>query len=227
VEEFTDFFSKPPSETGARIAVIRGVGDKYFCAGADLEELGGKSIQEQREGFFQLALLYETIRKSRMITIAAVNGLALGGGCGIAAACDIAVSSNTARFGLPEINLGIAPLIVLMPVMRSIGKKKAFLLAARGRIISAEDALELGLISSVFPQEKLDDEAAGLARDLAGKSGVALSLIKQGVQDTGEDNNLEVYEHLTELLAYNMSTEDAKEGVAAFREKRSPVWKHR
>jgi enoyl-CoA hydratase len=180
IKESIDFFSKAPSETGARIAIIKGVGGKYFSTGSDLEELAGGSIRDQREGFTRLALFYESIRRSRMISIASVNGLALGGGCGLAAVCDIAIASKTAKFGLPEINLGIAPLVVLLPVMRSIGSKRAFLLAARGESITAKEAfLRIGLISSLFEEERLDDEAGKLARELVNKSGIVLSLRKK------------------------------------------------
>jgi len=227
VGELIDFFSRVPSETGARIAVIRGVGEKCFCAGADVGELGGKSIQEQREGFSRLAFCYETIRKSQMISIAAVNGLALGGGLGLVSVCDLAITSKTANFGLPEINLGMAPLVVLLPVMRSIGTKTAFFLASRGKTIGAEEALRMGLVSSVVEEGKLDEEAANLARELADKSGVVLSLMKQGIQEADPFNYSQAYAYLKELLTYNMLLEDPKEGIAAFKEKRRPVWKHR
>jgi enoyl-CoA hydratase/carnithine racemase len=226
IEEFIDFFSKNPLENGTRVAVIRGVGKKYFCAGADIGELNQKTISDQREGFLKFNLFYESVRKSQMISIATVNGLALGGGCGLAAVCDIAIASKTAKFGLPEINLGLAPMIVLLPVMRSIGIKMAFLLASRGHLINAEEALKIGLISSLVEEESLDDEARKLASELAGKSGIILSLIKQGIQGAEEFNYPRAYEYLKELLTYAMLTEDSNEGIQAFKEKRRPVWKH-
>jgi len=226
IKESIDFFSKAPSETGARIVIIKGVGGKYFSTGSDLEELAGGSIRDQRKGFARLALFYESIRRSRMISIASVNGLALGGGCGLAAVCDIAIASKTAKFGLPEINLGVAPLIVLLPVMRLIGSKRAFWHAARGKTITAKDALRIGLVSSLFEKERLDDEASNLAREMVNKSGIVLSLIKKGVQEANEFSYSKAYKYLKELLTYNISTEDFKEGIAAFQEKRSPIWKH-
>jgi enoyl-CoA hydratase/carnithine racemase len=227
VEEMTDFFSRDPSDIGARIAILMGAGAKFFCSGADIGELVSKNSLEQRRGFAKLARLYETVRTSPIISIAAVNGLALGGGCGLAASCDIAIAAVTARFGLPEINLGLAPLIVLLPVMRSIGIKKAFVLAARGHFITAEEAWRIGLISDLVAQETPASEAGKLASELMEKSGVVLRFIKKGLQGAEEFNYSRSYAYLQETITSSMLTEDVKEGIAAFLEKRRPVWKHR
>lgn len=227
IDEFIDFFSKTVSESGSRIAVIRGVGGKFFCAGADIEELGQKNIPNQRQSALRYSLFFESIRQSEMISIAAVNGLALGGGCALAAACDMVIASKTAKFGLPEINLGIAPTGVLVPILHSIGTKMTFLLASRGYSITSGEALRMGLISAVVEDEKLDEEARKLALELAAKSGIALSLCKQAIQGAEEFNHKKAYEYLKEISTYNMLTQDSKEGLLAFKEKRQPSWKHR
>lgn len=227
IEEFIDFFSKTQSKSGARVVIIRGVGEKFFCAGADVGDLSEKSISDYRESALQYSLFYESIRRSQLISIATVNGLALGGGCGLVAACDIAIASKTAKFGLPEINLGVAPTIVLLPVMRAIGTKMAFLLASTGNFISSDRALKIGLISSVVEDEKLDNEAEKLALKLAGKSRIVLSFVKQAIQGADEFNYPRAYEYLKEFSTYNILTEDSKEGLSAFKENRQPVWKHR
>lgn len=145
------------------------MGGKFFCAGADIEELGQKNIPNQRQSALRYSLFFESIRQSEMISIAAVNGLALGGGCALAAACDMVIASKTAKFGLPEINLGIAPTGVLVPILHSIGTKMTFLLASRGYSITSGEALRMGLISAVVEDEKLDEEARKLALELAAK----------------------------------------------------------
>lgn len=220
MEEFIDIFSKPVSETGISIAIIRGVGEKFFCAGVDIGELSRKDVPAQREGFSKLIRFFESIRQSEIISIAAVNGLALGGGCGLAAVCDIAIAAEEAQFGLPEINAGLAPMIILLPLVRLVGSKTAFLLASKGHFISAEEAAKIGLISSVFKKGMLDDEANKLAYDLAGKSRTALSFIKQGMQWTSEFNYPRAYEYLKEFLTYTMLSDDSREGIRAFKEKR-------
>jgi enoyl-CoA hydratase len=226
VSELLDFFSQKPSAVGARAAIIGGVGEKFFCAGSDIGDLMKKDVEEQSEGFSELALMFEAIRKSQIISIASVQGLALGGGFGLTASCDIAIASRSARFGLPEINLGIAPMIVLLPVMRAIGMKQAFLLSSRGNIIAADEALRIGLISAIVEKDELDNEAKKIAIELVEKSGIALELIKKGLQRVEDYNYVKAYEYLQDVIKFSMTTKDAKEGLSAFTEKRPPKWKH-
>ncbi len=226
VAELTDFFSKKPSTIGARIAVLSGVGEKFFCAGSDINDLMKKDTAALSEGFLKLAQLYETVRKSEIISISAVQGLALGGGFGLAASCDIAIAADSARFGLPEINLGIGPMIVLLPVMKTIGTKRTFLLAARGNIISAREAMEAGLLSGIVKRTQLGIEAQKMAIELREKSGLAVGLIKKGLHCVEEFDPLKAYEYLRELILFNMTAPDAKEGLSAFTEKRQPKWTH-
>lgn len=142
IEEFLDFFSKPMHRPEGRIVVITGSGQKCFCTGMDVNELGRKEICDLRESNSQLYRVFESIVNSEMVTVAAVNGIALGGGVGLAVSCDITLAARTAKFGLPEINLGLPPLIVLLPVIRLVGIKKAFWLSATGHFISAEEVGE-------------------------------------------------------------------------------------
>lgn len=227
VGELLEFFSQDPSKAGARVAVVRGGGEKFFCAGSDIGDLSKRDTAETEGGFTLLSSMYEAVRKSRIISIAAVRGLALGGGCGLTASCDIAIASNLAQFGLPEINLGIAPMIVLLPMIRAIGHKMAFNMAARGHRISAQEALAFGLISEVVEDGKLDGEVRKIASELAAQSGVALGIIKKGIQEAEKFNYVDAYYYMNELINLNMATEDAKEGLSAFMEKRQPRWKHR
>jgi enoyl-CoA hydratase len=227
VKEFIDLFSKTSSDVGARVVVIRGMGKKFFCSGADVEEYTKKNMSQQREAFLQYALLFETMRQSPMISIAAVNGLALGGGCSLAAMCDIAIASTAARFGLPEINVGLVPTLALIPVMRSIGVKMTFLLATRGHFITAEEAYKMGLVSSVVEEEKLDDEATKIGSDLVGKSEIVLRLTKKAIQEGEQFNYSRSYGPLEEINTSSLLTEDSKEGIVAFIEKRQPIWRHR
>jgi len=226
VGELFDFFSKKPSDTGVRVAILRGVGEKFFCAGSDIGDMMRKDVPEQSEGFRELSLLYETIRQSPIISIAAVQGIAIGGGLGLIASCDMAVAADSARFGLPEINIGIAPMIVVLPVMRVIGIRRTFLLASRGHLVTSDEALQMGLISAVVEKDQVEDEARRIAFELTQKSAVALNILKQGIQGVEEFNYARAYEHLKLLITVNMTSQDAKEGLRAFKEKRKPEWTH-
>ena len=227
IEEFIEFFSKTTEKGDALVVTINGVGEKFFCAGADIGDLDKEGISHPREVANRYALLYESIRRSPMISIAVVNGLALGGGAGLAAACDIGIAAKRAKFGITEINIGVPPTTVLIPIIQAIGNKKTLIMALTGRLIDSGEALRIGLISSVVEDESLEDKSRELAFDLAGKSGIALSISKQAVHGANEFNYSRAYEYLKELTTYSWLTEDCKEGFLAFKEKRKPVWRHK
>ena len=122
--------------------------------------------------------------------------------------------------------LVLGAMIVLLPVIKAIGMKQAFLLASRGNIITAAEALEIGLISAIVEKGELDNEAKKIATELIEKSGIALELIKKGMQRVEEYNYVKAYEYLQDIIKFSMTTEDAKEGLIAFTENRQPKWKH-
>jgi len=209
----------------ARVVLIRGAGDRAFCAGADLKAvLGHASALEVREHFGGIATILEVMARMRKPIIAQVHGYALAGGCGLAAGCDLVVASEDAVFGLPEIKIGLLPLIVMAPILRSIGRKRGLLMVLSGDQINARDALEMGLVSLLVPRELLETKARELAEKLAGYSPLALALAKEGfatIQDMEYGKSLH---YLRELSAVVALSDDAKEGIGAFFEKRPPRW---
>jgi enoyl-CoA hydratase len=208
-----------------RCVVITGAG-RAFAAGADVREMAGATAVEMLGGYrFQQ---WERIRKVTLPLIAAVNGLALGGGCELAMLCDMIIAAETASFGQPEINLGIMPGAGgTQRLTRAIGKARAMELVLTGRPISARQAEAWGLVTRVVPAESVLDEAMRLAREIAGKAPVAVRLAKEAVLkafDTHLEGGLD-YERKAFYLLF--ATEDRAEGIAAFLEKRTPVFKGR
>ena len=212
-------------ETDARVVLVRGAGDRAFCAGADLKAVAGHaSTIEAREHFGGIANILELMARMRKPIIAQVHGYALAGGCGLAAGCDLVVASEDAVFGLPEIKVGLLPLIVMAPIVRSVGRKRGLLMVLSGEQITARDAWEMGLVSLLVPRELLEVKARELAEKLAGYSPSALALAKEGfmtIQDMEYGKSLHYLRELSALVALS---EDAKEGIAAFFEKRPPRW---
>ena len=207
------------------VIVLTGSGERSFIAGADIKEMDGKTPLEARaysELGQEIAHKLETMRKP---TIAAVNGYALGGGCEIALACDIRLASTNARFGQPEINLGIIPGwggTQRLARATNIGYAKELILS--GRMVDAEEARERGLVQHVYPPDRLLPEAMALAQLLATKSPVALHYAKESTNRALHGDIGGNLVHEVDLYSLMFSTDDAKEGLRAFVEKREPTF---
>lgn len=208
-----------------RCVVLTGAG-RAFAAGADIKEMAGITAPQMLAGYrFQQ---WERIRKVSVPLIAAVNGVALGGGCELAMLCDLIVASETAQFGQPEVNLGIIPGAGgTQRLTRAIGKARAMEMVLTGRPITARQAEALGLVTKVVPAEALLEEAVALAREIAAKPPVAVRLAKDAILkafDTTLEGGLD-YERKAFYLLF--ATEDRTEGMTAFLEKRKPVFRGR
>ena len=212
----------------ARVVVIRGAGERAFCAGADLKGMFRTgSILEAREQYAGLARVLEAIPRMRAPVIAQVHGYALAGGCGLAAACDLVIAADDAVFGLPEIKLGLLPLMVLAPILRAAAPRRVLELVLTGRELPASEAMEIGLVTRVVPPGELDRAVGDLARKLAGLSPAALALGKEAYYRALELPYSEALAHLRDLLTIVSQSEDAREGIAAFLEKRPARWQGR
>src|SRR5713101_2460759 len=168
-------------DESVRTVTLAGAGAD-FCAGADLaalQRISNASVAENLEDARSLMELFILIRQVRIPVIAAVKGRALAGGCGLATACDIVLSSRSARFGYPEVKLGFIPAMVMAMLRRSVSEKRAFELATLGAEFSAEEALALGLVNHVFDDEVLFSEVEAFARQFGKVSRSAVSLSKQ------------------------------------------------
>jgi methylglutaconyl-CoA hydratase len=168
-------------DAAVRVVVLRGAG-KDFCAGADLDELLASARarpDDNERSALRLGKVFTRIRELPKPVVAVVHGRALAGGAGLATACDIVLGGESAQFGYPEILRGFVPAMVLAILRRQVGEKRAFELVATGRLLSAREALDCGLISRVAPDAELDTVAGELCQRLAGASGSALALIKR------------------------------------------------
>ena len=214
-------------EADSNIAAIILTGtEKAFAAGADIREMKDKTFNEVKaEGFLSDWDHINTITKP---LIAAVSGFALGGGCEFALACDTIIASNTAKFGLPETGLGIIPGGGgTQRLVRALGKAKAFDLMITGRMLSAEEAFQTGLVARVVPQANLMTEALGLAEKIASLSLPVVKAMKQAVKAADELPLSQGLKKERDLIHSLFALEDQKEGMAAFLEKRKPEFKNK
>jgi enoyl-CoA hydratase len=201
--------------------------DKAFAAGADIGAMATWSYMDVYKSDY-ITRNWETIRRVRKPVIAAVNGFALGGGCELAMMCDIILAGEGARFGQPEIKLGIIPGAGgTQRLPRAVGKAKAMELCLTGRMMDAQEAERSGLISRIVPNDKLVDEALAVATAISQLSQPAVMMIKESINRAYESSLSEGV--LFERRGFHslFATEDQKEGMAAFVEKRAPNFKHR
>ena len=228
LSELRDRLRELAVDTDARVIVLTGAGDRAFAAGADIKEMGEMTVLE---GHAWSALGHECGRLLESMpkpTIAAVNGFALGGGCELALACDLRYASEQAKFGQPEINLAIIPgWGGTQRLARAVGPALAKDLILTGRTIDASEALRIGLVSAVYPAAELLDRALETAAGLAKKSPLALSAAKDAANRAlqGDLGSGLSYEAI--LFAALFATEDQKEGMTAFIEKREPRFEGR
>jgi len=214
-------------DDSVRVLVITGAGEKAFVAGADIGEFEGQTPVTQRDSFHERSL-FNSIDTFPKPVIAMVNGFCLGGGNELAMACDIRMASENARFSQPEINLGImcgGGGTQRLP--RLVGEGRAMEMALTGDMIDAASAERFGLVNHVYPAEQLEAETMKLAEKIAEKAPIALQLSKEAVKFASRSNLDEGLRREVDLFAICFSTEDKKEGVAAFLEKRKPEFKGR
>ena len=210
-----------------RVLVITGAGEKSFIAGADISEFAGQTPVTQRDLFHEKTF-FNSIDTFPKPVIAMINGFCLGGGCELALACDIRVCGENARFSQPEINLGIMPGGGgTQRLTRLIGEGRAMEMILTGDMIDAATAHKFGLVNHVHPAADLESETMKLAEKIAEKAPIALQLCKEAVKFASRSNLDEGLRREVDLFAICFSTEDKKEGVAAFLEKRKPEFKGR
>lgn len=198
---------------------------KAFSAGVDVSEHTRDKVEEMISVFHRMFRLLHALGCP---TLAAVNGAALGGGCELATFCDMVVASENAKFGQPEIKVGVLAPIAAVVFPSVLGLKKTMELLLSGETVEAHEALRLGLVNRVVPQDKLEEEVEGLVKSLTGKSGIVLRLNKKAVLESLDRGFSEGLDRVEEIyLRELMETEDANEGLKAFMEKRPPEWKER
>ncbi|HMN27461.1 MAG TPA: enoyl-CoA hydratase-related protein [Caldilineaceae bacterium] len=225
MEELIDAAQRFDTATEVGAIVVSG-SDKVFSAGADINEMAESSVAAMiRRGMTDR---WQRLQRLRKPLIGAVSGHCLGGGCELAMICDMLVASTTASFGQPEINIGVIPGAGgTQRLARTVGKSLAMEMVLNGRRLTAEEALRAGLVSRVEPVERYLDEAITLAAQIAARAPLAVQLGKEAVNKALELPLNEGLAYEQKLFYLLFGTEDQKEGMQAFREKRKPVWKGR
>jgi len=215
-----DEFSR---DSEVRVVIITGSGEKAFVAGTDIIEMKEMSTPRARSFAREGGRTIDKIAALEKPVIAAINGFALGGGCELAMACDLRIASENSRFGQPEINLGIIPGSGgTQRLARLVGPAKAKELVFIGEMISAKEALEIGLVNKVVPASLIMDEARKMAEKMVGKGAVALAQAKSAINRGLNVDLATGLAYEIECFAHCFATEDQKEGFSAFLEKRKP-----
>ena len=214
-------------DEGARVVVIAGAG-KAFCAGHDLKEMRANPAKEFQQSLFdQCSRVMMTLTEMPQPVIARVHGIATAAGCQLVAMCDLAVASEDARFAVSGINVGLFCSTPSVGLARNVGRKQAMEMLLTGDFIDAQTALERGLVNRVVPADQLDAEVKKLTDAILSKSAVAIKSGKQMFYRQLQLGLADAYALASEVIASDMMTEDAQEGIDAFIQKRPPQWRGR
>jgi enoyl-CoA hydratase/carnithine racemase len=228
VGELRTAVARARADDAVRVVVLTGAGDRAFCAGADLEGMAaGAGPTDLHHARGELARLFEDLWTLGKPTVARVRGYALAGGFGLALACDLVVAADDAVFGAPEVDVGLWAHMATVPLVRSMPPKKALELMLTGRRVDAAEAERIGFVTSVVPVDELDAAVDELTATLAAKSPAAVRLGRDAFYAVWDMAAADALRLLHPMLSVTAATEDAAEGIAAFTERRPPVWRGR
>jgi len=222
MREICAALEKLPLDKSLKVVVFRAEG-KHFSAGADVAEHQADQVVDMIGAFGRL---FRCMSRITAINIALVDGSALGGGCELVTFCDVVMASDRAKFGQPEIQLGVFPPVAVVTFPILVGRNRALELLVTGRIISAEEALRIGLINQMYSAVDFEPKSNEFIRSILDLSASSVALTKKAIDRAMYKPVMEAFRHADrEYVEELMQTEDANEGLAAFLEKRKPVWK--
>lgn len=221
---FLEYLDEAEKDDNVRAICVTGAGDKAFCSGA---HLGGDVAagDSDADPFQRYADLLKRIAGFPKPTVARINGYCLAGGTGFMLACDIVIARDDAKFGTPEVNVGLFPMMIGALIFRNVPRKKAMEMCMLGEKLSAAEALEMGLVTRLTPHGKLDEVVGQVLASLAEKSPIGMKIGKQAFYAMDNMSIDDALDYLCRKLKEIGSTEDAVEGITAFMEKRKPVFK--
>ena len=222
--ELTEELERQAARPEVRAIVLKGAG-RAFSAGHDLREMKHRSLEDEREIFAVCNKLMATVQSVPVPVIAAPHGIATAAGCQLVATCDLAIASDDCRFATSGVRYGLFCSTPGVAVARNIGRKNAMDMLLTGRFIDATTAERWGLINRAVPLAELDAEVALLVNELAQLSPYALRIGKEGFYQQIEATQADAYKQMAETISCNAVAPDGQEGIAAFVEKRKPVWK--
>jgi methylglutaconyl-CoA hydratase len=226
IQELSQAFAAFATQDDLRCVLFTGSGTEAFCAGADLQELQSRPSPTERRNFFEsIAALVIAIRQCPVPVVSAVHGFALAGGMGLVAASDIVLASDDAVFGLPEVAIGLAPMVVMSPLAATLSPRLLSYLALTGERISATEACNAGLVTRIVPKDKLADEVEALCKTICRRGPQAVRATKTALRDIPlKDRSTFIFELADRSALVSLGAE-ATEGIEAFTAKRAPAWK--
>jgi enoyl-CoA hydratase/carnithine racemase len=222
IELFFKYLDEAEKDETVRVILVTGSGDKAFCSGADL---GGAVEGKIQQGFKSYARLITRLSGYPKPVVARINGACMAGGMGLMLACDIVVARADTKFGTPEVNVGLWPMMIGALIYRNVLRKKAMEMILLGERLTAEQALSMGLITRVVQPEALDAETARIVDSLAAKSPIGMKSGKEAFYAMADMPFEEAVDFLSGKIAEVAATEDAREGITAFIEKRKPEFR--
>jgi len=223
IAELDSAFDDIATSTEVRVVILKGTG-KAFCAGHDLKEMQGKDAAALKDLFDRCTALMSRIQSLPQPVIAQVHGLATAAGCQLVATCDLAVADDACKFGVNGVNIGLFCSTPMVAMTRNIGRKAAFKMLTTGDFISAETAIDLGLINEACPADQLDATTGAIAAKIASKLGKAVRIGKKAFYAQAQMTTADAYALTGDVMVANMAEPDTVEGIAAFLEKRAPDW---
>src|SRR3981081_3160846 len=222
--ELTSELQRQAARPEVRAIVLKGAG-RAFSAGHDLREMMDRSLEEERDIFAVCNRLMATVQSVQVPVIAAPHGIATAAGCQLVATCDLAIASDDCRFATSGVRYGLFCSTPGVAVARNVGRKNAMEMLLTGRFVDAATAEKWGLINRAVPSAQLDGEVMALVNELAQLSPYALRIGKEGFYQQVEERQAEAYRLMAEAISCNAVAPDGQEGIAAFVEKRAPIWK--
>lgn len=225
MRQLTDAFTDIGDRDDVHAVILSSEG-KVFSAGHDLTELRGAAEAQQREIFETCSELMLTIQNLPQPVIAKVHGLATAAGCQLVATCDLAVAAESARFATPGVRIGLFCSTPMVALSRAVPQKVAMRMLLTGDPITADEAVQYGLVSEVVADEELDDAVSTLAHRVAQASATTVSIGKRAFYEQLNVSTPEAYAKMSQVMTHNAVLPDAQEGIGAFLEKREPVWQH-
>ena len=230
INELSEVFEIVESDNEIKVIILSSIG-KVFCAGHNLKDLNSKRSENDNgehyyKKLFQMCSeLMISINKHSKPVIAMIDGIATAAGCQLISSCDLAYSSENSQFATPGVNIGLFCSTPMVPLSRTVGKKQAMEMLLTGDLIDAKKALSIGLINNIFETEKLEENVLKIANKIASKSSATIKIGKDAFYKQKDMSLKEAYDYTSKIMTENMLHKDSEEGIAAFLEKRSPIWK--
>jgi enoyl-CoA hydratase/carnithine racemase len=226
VKEIIHLLNRVATDESLKVLILKAAG-KNFCAGHYLDEMVDAGVKDYKFLFDQCIKMMMLIHEIPQVVIAQVQGIATAAGCQLAAWCDLIVAEEGARFSTPGVKIGLFCTTPMVAITRAIGRKAAMEMLLTGREFPAAEAKELGLVNKVVPLTLLDETTEELARQIAGASGFALAIGKQGLYAQADMTDAQAFHYAKNTIVMNNMSEDAQNGIKAFLQKTTTEWKNR